>query len=91
MSETKTNENLITVKLSNGMTAEMDISKADGHLLMKSRRAAQDGVSTVIYLISEIALFDGKKLPAPEILNFNAFDIVKLENAWGAHFQEQNT
>ena len=70
------------------MTAEMDLSKANGHLLMKSRRASSDGVSTVIFMISEIALFDGKKLPAPEILNFSAFDIVKLENAWGAHFQE---
>jgi|GEM_PF-4629692 len=80
-------KNIIETELSNGMKVRIDMQKADGHLLMKCRRAAQDGVSTVIYMISEIALFDGKKLPAPEILDLSAFDVIKLENAWGERFQ----
>ena len=78
---------LIKLTLSNGMNVEMDTTKANGHLLMQCRNATNNGVSTVIYLISEIATFDGKKLPAPEILNFSAVDVVKLENAWGEGFQ----
>lgn len=78
---------LIKLTLSNGMKVEIDTEKANGHLLMQSRNAANNGASTVIYLISEISTFDGKKLPAPEILNFSAFDVIKLENAWSERFQ----
>ena len=48
---------------------------------MKAREAA-NGIATVIYLLAEIATFNGEKLPAPEILNFSAFDIITLESAW---------
>ncbi|MBQ2872318.1 hypothetical protein IJE86_11500 [bacterium] len=73
--------NLVQLTLSNGMKVEIDTSKANGHLLMKCRNAA-NGVATVIYLIAEIGTFDGEKLAAEEILNFSAFDIIDLEEAW---------
>ena len=85
MSETQ-NAQIKELTLSNGVKVQMDLAKADGHLLMRCRKAA-GGEETVIYMISEIALFDGKKMPAPEILNMNAFDVIKLENAWAETFQ----
>ena len=69
-------ENIIKLTLSNGMNVEIDTTKANGHALMKARTAANNGDSTVIFLISEIATFDGNKLPAPEILNFSAYDVI---------------
>ena len=78
---TDTKNNIKTVTMSNGTKLEIDLSKNNGHLLMKCRQAAQ-GSATVIYLLSEIALFDGEKIPAPELLNWNAFDIIELEEIW---------
>lgn len=75
-----------TVILSNGVEVKFNTDDANGHLLMKCRKIA-GFESAVIYMLSEIATFDGKKLPAPEILNLNAFDIVKLETSWGENFQ----
>ena len=68
--------------LSDGTKVEMDLSKANGHLLMKCRQAANGGMTTVIFMISEISTFDGQKIPAPEILNRSAKDIIQLEELW---------
>lgn len=74
-------ENTKKITLSNGKKMEVDFSKANGHLLMKCRELA-GGVATIIYMISEIATFDGEKIPAPEILNWDAFTIIEIEEAW---------
>ena len=75
-------ENLVKLTLSNGVKVEFDPTKGNGHCLMKARQAS-GGMATVIYILAEIATFDGEKMPAPEILNFNAHDIISLEEAWG--------
>lgn len=77
----KTNENLVKLTLSNGIKVEFDANKGNGHKLMKARKAS-GGFGAVIYLIAEIATFDGEKMPAEEILNFNARDIITLEETW---------
>lgn len=74
-------KDLETLTLSNGVEVKIDGEKANGHLLMKCRNAS-GGMATVIYMIAEIATFNGEKLPAEEILNYSAFDIVALEEAW---------
>ena len=75
------NSKVIELKLSNVMNVKFTPDDANGHTLMKAREAA-NGIATVIYLLAEIATFNGEKLPAPEILNFSAFDIITLESAW---------
>jgi hypothetical protein len=75
------NENIKKITLTNGRTMEVDFSKANGHLLMKCRELS-GGVATIIYMISEIATFDGEKIPVPEILNWDAFTIIEIEEAW---------
>ena len=82
----KKEQNIVELTLSNGINVKFNPADANGHLLMKCRKVANEG-ETVIYLLSEIATFDGEKMPAPEILNFSAFDIIKLESAWGETFQ----
>ena len=78
---TKKEENKVKLTLSNGMKVEFNPDDANGHTLMKCREAS-GGIATVVYIMAEIATFDGEKLPAPELLNFSAFDIIKLETAW---------
>lgn len=78
----KTNENLVKLTLSNGVKVEFDPKKGNGHCLMKARQAS-GGMATIIYILAEIATFNGEKMPAPEILNYNAHDIIALEEAWG--------
>ncbi len=74
-------KDLVNLTLSNGVKVEIDGEKANGHLLMKCRNAS-GGMATVIYMIAEIGTFNGEKLPAEEILNYSAFDIITLEEAW---------
>lgn len=74
-------KDLVTLTLSNDVKVVIDGEKANGHLLMKCRNAS-GGMATVIYMIAEIGTFNGEKLPAEEILNYSAFDIIALEEAW---------
>ncbi len=74
-------ENLVKLTLSNGVKVEFDPAKSNGHALMKARKAS-GGFGAVIYLIAEIATFDGEKMPAEEVLNYSARDIITLEEAW---------
>lgn len=69
--------------LSNGMKIKLDPKKANGHLLMKCRQMS-GGAATVIYMVSEIATFDGEKIPAPELLNLDAFTIIEIEEIWAS-------
>lgn len=84
---TKENNNMIVecdLQIS-GKHVVADLSKANGYCLMKARQAAGTGVgATVIYLMAEIATFDGKKMAAPEIMALNAYDIMDLESLWAS-------
>ena len=51
-------ENLVKLTLSNGVKVEFDPTKGNGHCLMKARQAS-GGMATVIYILAEIATFDG--------------------------------
>lgn len=78
---TKENSNIIEVTHSNGTVIKIDKSKLNGHLLFKCRDLS-GGSATIIYMLSEAATFDGKTIPAPELMNWDAFDIVELEQIW---------
>lgn len=67
--------------LTNGMTVSM--RQGNGHDVIKARIAAKGGQATTFFLIAELATFDGKKMPAEEILNFELPDIFTLEELWG--------
>lgn len=69
--------------LSNNVKVKVDLSLANGHLLMKCREIS-GGMATIVYMMSEIATFDGEKIPAPEILNWNPFLIIELEEFWAS-------
>lgn len=77
----KTTDNLIKGTLPSGIKVEFDPSKSTGHTLMKARKAS-GGFATVIYIMAEIATFDGEKLPAPEILNYQDHDVIAIEELW---------
>ncbi len=78
----KENDKILEFTLRSGKKLTLDLSLNTGNLLIKCRDLS-GGSATVIYLISEIGLFDGEKIPAPEILNWSAFDIIELESIWG--------
>ena len=51
---------------------------------MKAREAS-GGMAAVIYIMAEIATFDGEKIPAPELLDkLSAYDIIDLETLWAS-------
>lgn len=79
--QTEQNNNIYEFELSNGKKLTLDLSKNTGHLLMTCRKIS-GGQATVIYMISEMALFDGQKIPAPEILNWSAFEVLELEDIY---------
>ncbi len=74
----KEKNEIISEVLSNGVKVEVDFSKANGHLLMKCRKAS-DYVGTAIYIMSEIATFDNETIPAPELLNLPDYIVMEIE------------
>ena len=78
LTEEKNNENILKTTLSDGVKVEVDFSKANGHLLMKCRKVSEY-VGTAIYIMSEIATFDGEKIPAPELLNLPDYVVMEIE------------
>lgn len=84
---TKGNKTTIIEKLLpySGKTAKIDISKATGRVLFKARKFANgDNYAVELFILSEISTFDDEKIPAPEIENFHALDIISLEEAWNS-------
>lgn len=59
------------------------MKRCNGHTLMKARQAANGGFGTTAYLIAETTTFDGKKMPAEEILELDYDDNITLEDMWG--------
>lgn len=74
----QTKSKIIKHTLTNGMEIELDTAKLTGSLLYKCREIS-GGAATVLYMLAEVATFDGKKIPAPELIEWDAFDVVELE------------
>lgn len=81
MTKTPDENKLLEFTLSTGKKVVVDTSKSNGHLLLKCRQAS-DFVGAAIYMMSEIATFDGKKIPAPELLDLSAFEVMEIEGIW---------
>lgn len=79
--ETKTNNQIPDYTLSNGKKVLVDLSKNTGNLLLKCRQAS-NFVGTAIYMMSELATFDGEKIKAPDLLNLSAFEVMEIEAIW---------
>lgn len=62
---------------------EVEIREAMVGDLIQAERAAgkPDGIAFVAALLSQVALFDGKKLPAEELYRLSATDMTALGNA----------
>ncbi len=82
MTEKNNKENqkvLEFVLKTDGTKVKMDLSKFNAKLLFKCRQFEQE---TVNYILSEICLFDGEKIPAPEMLEWDGFKVLELEDIW---------
>jgi len=62
---------------------EVEIREATvGDLIQAERTAGKaEGIAFVAALLSQLALFDGKKLPAEELYRMSATDMAELGNA----------
>lgn len=76
MTKTKEKENL-TFKLSD--ETEVVLRKGIGVDIIKARKVAPDEDRVMAFLISGLATFNGKKLPAEEILELPMGDYLLLE------------
>ena len=85
MTKATDNKNIVKATLQDSkMEVVADLSKANGRTLMKAREAS-GGMATVIYIMAEIATFNGEQIPAPELLDkLSAYDIIDLESIWAS-------
>lgn len=62
---------------------EVEVREATvGDLVQAERIAGKaEGMTFVVALISQVATFDGKKLPAEELYKMSASDLAELGNA----------
>lgn len=66
-----------------GKTVVMDdVSKANGHMLFKARKRADDIMKIGLYLICELCTFDGEKITPDDILDMDEIDVNELENRY---------
>ena len=77
-------ENSYTFELPiSGKTVEMaDVRKADGHLLMKVRRMAEDDISTSVYVLAELCKINGEKVTPEDILDLDMEDVLTIETEY---------
>lgn len=78
----ETNKNLKEFKTHLGKKVIVDTSLMTGALLMKGRKMSEY-VGTAIFMMSQIATFDGKHYTYNEILEWSAFEVMSLEQIWG--------
>lgn len=80
--ENKQNTYTFTLPIS-GKTVEMaDVKKADGHMLMKVRKLADDAANAGVYIMAELCKIDGEKVTADDILDLDLEDVVAIENEY---------
>lgn len=62
---------------------EVEVREANvGDLVQAERIAGKaEGMAFIVALISQVATFDGKKLPAEELYKLSAADLAELGNA----------
>ena len=82
LEEKETNKNLKEFKTHLGKKVVVDTSLMTGALLMKGRKISEY-VGTAIFMMSQIATFDGKHYTYNEILEWSAFEVMSLEQIWG--------
>lgn len=75
------NEKIIEFELSDGKKAEMDLSKANGHLLMKARmqQNARLEISQSVFVLALLCKIDGRDYSVDEILDLPLEDVLLLE------------
>ena len=81
--ENKTNdENILILPISGKKVEFDDIKKADGHLLIKARQAAEGGAATAAFIYAELCKIDGEKVTAEDILDLPLEDVVAIEDKY---------
>lgn len=78
----ETNKNLKEFKTQMGKKVVVDTSLMTGALLIKCRKLGEY-VGTTLFLMSQIATFDGKKYTYDELLEWNTFEVMSIEKIWG--------
>ena len=80
MSKSKENLDFIELPICGKKVTIKDISKADGNLLMKAREECGGGAKTAVFILAELAEFDGQKLTGFDILDLDLEDVITLED-----------
>lgn len=65
------------------------IKKGKGKDVLKARKSAPDTECVMAYLVSILGTFDGKKMPAEEILNLDMDDYTLIEEEVRELFPEK--
>ncbi|MCR5260644.1 MAG: hypothetical protein K6C94_02280 [Candidatus Gastranaerophilales bacterium] len=78
------NPKIINFELSDGKKVEMDLTKANGKLLMKARlqQDKTQGVSLSVFILSLLCTFNGSRLSPDEILDLDLDDVLLLETVY---------
>lgn len=89
--ETKTNKinkkESVEFNLSDG--TKVVIKKGKGKDVLKARKSAPDTECVTAYLVSILGTFDGKKMPAEEILDLDMDDYALIEENFAELFPEK--
>lgn len=76
------NNNILFLPISDKKVEFIDVSKADGHMLMRARKASGGDISTGIYVMAEIITIDGEKVTAHDILDLDLEDVSAIEDKY---------
>ena len=81
--ENQTNdENILILPISGKKVEFDDIRKADGHLLLKARQAAEGTAATAAFIYAELCKINGEKVTAEDILDLPLEDVVAIEDKY---------
>lgn len=75
---------VIKFELSDGQKVEMDLSKANGKLLMTARMQQEktQGVSLSVFILALLCTFNGQRYSPDEILDLQLDDVLLLETVY---------
>ena len=75
---------ILKFELSDGKNVEMDLSKANGKLLMNARMQQEktQGISLSVFILALLCTFNGQKYSPDEILDLNLDDVLLLETVY---------
>ena len=75
-------KNILILPMSDKKVEFNDISKADGHMLLRARKLSGGDVSTSIYILAELITIDGEKVTAHDILDLDLEDVSAIEDKY---------